>query len=367
MALKELKKQPGEQTSKDWKREVNALKAFNKFDGQHIVRGIGAFTQDSKFYIMMEWADQGDLRGIWTNKRQPHISLTQSHVEELLEQFRGLAIALHKMHTAGVTAQKADQGLLPPQSQNSRNLSAGASSANENWRHGDLKPDNILSFKNGSSLGLGTLKIADLGRAKQRMENTAMKVGTTELFSTVAYDSPEIQLAPDKGRSRLVDVWSFGCVLFESIVWLFFGSEVLDRFLKQPKIYGSIYWTLNSFHDKTAKLSEGTFLWMDELLKQDPECKPSREPSALRDLVNLIKTKLLVIRYEKISISRSSAECRINSEDLVKELDTIIENGKKIPGYFFSGHKRQNVKAPPITTVVTGKSNINKPNIEDSL
>jgi hypothetical protein len=50
----------------------------------------------------------------------------------------------------------------------------------KNWRHGDIKPENILRFTQGdSSKWLGTLKLADLGRAKKHKLVTAQR-NTTE-------------------------------------------------------------------------------------------------------------------------------------------------------------------------------------------
>jgi serine/threonine protein kinase len=88
----------------------------------------------------------------------------------------------------------------------------------ENWRHGDLKPANILGFEDQGESLLGTLKLADLGRARQHANATKERSATLERCSTREYDPPEVWAGLEKERSRFVDIWSFGCVLLESLI-----------------------------------------------------------------------------------------------------------------------------------------------------
>jgi serine/threonine protein kinase len=405
----------------NWKREVKALIVFNKLNDEHIVRGIGAFTQRGKRFILMEYAQCGDLWKVWAKNRDPHLKLTEDRVEQFLEQFRGLANALNRMHdykvvslgaTAGQVITKeqeieaensiesnqsddADEPLRfqfqlsefgdtepkPKALETSTHENGGPESqepatqgqqpherkvhfqepeheamtntptnpkATENWRHGDLKPDNILSFGEDGSSWLGTLKLADLGRARQHMDRTANRQGTNENFSTVPYDPPEVWTSlNEKGRSRLVDIWSFGCVLLESVIWLLFGFEELMRFRHRPTGFGSLYWTDESIHNKTAKLNDSTFEWINQLLKYDPEFMDSKKGSAMRDVILLIKNKLLLIKLPA-DYDVLEKDCRINSKGLVDELDEILRKGRQDPSYFFSGRDRAEIEAPQI-------------------
>ena len=218
----------------------------------------------------------------------------------------------------------------------------------ENWRHSDLKPDNILRFKGeDSSSWLGRLKLADLGRAKQHMDKTGKRVNTTEIFTTLPYDPPEVWTALDKGRSRLVDIWSFGCVLLESVIWLLFGESGLKRFKDRTTGIGSLYWTVESIHVKKAQLSEPTFEWINRLLDEDPELRPSEIGSALRDLILLIRSKLLVIQLPA-DADVCETGCRINIKTLVNELDGMIWKGEQNPLYLFSGKGRATMAMPQI-------------------
>jgi hypothetical protein len=63
-----------------------------------------------------------------------------------------------------------------------------AKSFAENWRHGDIKLENILRFKEGDpDAWLGTLKLVDLGRAQQHLLKTKYErdQGERELENSV--------------------------------------------------------------------------------------------------------------------------------------------------------------------------------------
>jgi serine/threonine protein kinase len=407
--VKEMKIMTGEAYDNhgNWKREAKALRVFNKLQHQHIVKGIGAFQYRGKRFIIMEWADEGDLKKIYRKHPNAHLDLTQERVAQFLQQFRGLANALNRMHDYKVVSTGGSAGLvLSPEQESEEDpisdieqppnpririsrfrgsnsdashsrgpeLNSGVSgkgseqpeqrlrdrkvhfeysaqpNRTENWRHGDLKPDNILSFHEGPPCWLGRLKLADLGRAKQHMDKTGKRKGTGERFSTPPYDPPEIWATLGGGRSRLVDVWAFGCVLLESVIWLLFGIEELETFRERSIRLGSIYWTSDDFHKKTAKLYEPTFDWIDRLLDHDPECRSRTGGSAMRDLILLVKTKLLVLKLPDDSEIPEEG-CRINSKNLVEELDVIIAKGKHDPSYLYTGDSRIGIRAPPFAQV----------------
>lgn len=168
------------------------------------------------------------------------------------------------------------------------------------------------------------------------MGRTSDRNKTVENFSTLPYDPPDVFMTISKGRSRLVDIWSFGCVLLESVIWLFFGVQELLEFKRRTIPFGSLYWTYEGIHNKTAKLNELTFAWIDQLLQHDPECKASERGSAMRDFILLITGKLLMMKLPEDTDVYEEG-CRINNKTLVKELDAIIQKGERDPLYLFSG------------------------------
>lgn len=90
----------------------------------------------------------------------------------LLEQLLGLADALDQMHK-------------------------------RNWRHGDIKPENILNFKNCTIIG--QLKLGDMGLAKHHITATSHCRGapTATKFGTTRYEPPD-EIIPPGGRGSKI-------------------------------------------------------------------------------------------------------------------------------------------------------------------
>lgn len=151
-----------------WESEIKALKKMNKLNNNHIVRFVAAFRRCHKdgrdHYLMFEWADGGNLRSLW--ETFPRSSISASLVKDSCRQLLGLASALAVAH----------------------NLSDSSS-----YRHGDLKPANILRFNNGTEIGL--LKIGDWGEAKEHNSVTELRFDkTSAAYGTLRYEAPEVEV-----------------------------------------------------------------------------------------------------------------------------------------------------------------------------
>ena len=264
-----------------WENEVRALAQMNDLGHDRVVRFITAFRHgqhpDVGHYICFEWADGGNLEDLWNDN--PHPRLSASLIRAVVDQLHGLAQALCATH------------YLP---------NRDGEEVKESFIHGDMKPKNILWFKEGGELG--TLKIGDWGEAKVYGHNTATRHNTTGKYGTRRYEPPEVEVGVRLGggdrirgvRSRLYDTWSFGCFTLEFIIWILHGKEGLDRF-RQDDV--SDYGMSDSFyevnHERKAKVHGVVRYWMDYLAK-DPLCCFSK--SALGDLLDLVQHGLLVVK-----------------------------------------------------------------------
>lgn len=137
--------------------EVQIHKSLAQFRHNHLVALYGYFSRGDRHYILFPWADGANLREVWLDP--DNRPLTGEFISEVLQQLTGLVDALCLMHC-------------------------------QRWRHGDLKPKNILRFIEGDT-GLGVLKITDLGQAKCHQELTSVRSQPPQtLIGTKTYEAP---------------------------------------------------------------------------------------------------------------------------------------------------------------------------------
>ncbi|KAF2964618.1 hypothetical protein GQX73_g8957 [Xylaria multiplex] len=397
VALKELKNDLYEGTDynaeNSWRLEVAALKELSELKDNHLIHPIAAFKWRRTHYIVFPWANGGTLRNLLDTAREAHLDLNRQLIGEFLEQLCGLAGALRKLHgtntqtdTALAEADmknstspknssrplnlkpKAEMTTLPEGSPRKATPLNRASSDTDDilkiippsedgdsdvkhWRHGDLKPENILIFKD--STRLGTLKIADLGLAKQHQFATEFRYRVTSTkFATLNYEAPEAVTNMNEPRSRRYDIWSMGCIILESIIWLLYGSQGLHKFYDENKrarghAQQAFYFTTSSSvtengSELVASVSEIATHWITGILEKDPECK---RYTALRQLLELVRSRLLVVAIPSRSKPKEGPY-RATAGELYREVENIRRTANQDDEYLFTGASRRNVKAP---------------------
>jgi len=345
---------------------------------------------------MFEWANGGNLRDVWEKNRTEHRNLNGDRIMEFLEQLRGLAGALCALHNTNpkiktgfprstkprtstridsvignrsdafpltsVVTTENNVGVIPTfnvgatddgndDDDHDIDAESESSSATEHWRHGDLKPDNILKF---GSTWLGTLKIADLGLAKRHEKDTMLRIAPTDTrYTTLHYEAPEA-ITSSEPRSRRYDIWSMGCIILESIIWLLYGYDVLNTFYQEDKRIKdpsteTLYFTA-SRSQRTAEVSYIASSWMEHILKEDPECnKPTG--TALGDLLKLVQSKLLVVPLDD-----SLGQCRTDASTLYQNLGSIWAKARDQSSYLFTGTSRADLPSPK--PIVRGKRDL---------
>ncbi|ROV92902.1 hypothetical protein VSDG_06365 [Cytospora chrysosperma] len=162
-------------------------------------------------------------------------------------------------------------------------------------RHGDIKPQNILWFKQDKNqYGGGVLKISDFGLTTFHSALTT-KVGNV-VPVTLSYAAPERVI--DSDLSRPFDIWSLGCVYLEFITWLLLGPEQVEEFKKrrlsnrddrtkfETDEFYSVYRETNRTY---AKVKEPVTQWI-KYLKELPECSKFHS-----EFLDYIQTKMLVV------------------------------------------------------------------------
>ncbi|KAI4621856.1 hypothetical protein J4E80_004229 [Alternaria sp. BMP 0032] len=292
-------------------------------------------------------------------------------VLQTLQQLRGLADALDRLHhcdsgTTEVVVNEDDQErtLNVPDMQitdeHDQMTDHIVTTNKTSIRHGDLKPENILRFMEGGE-GLGMLKIADMGLAKQHIVETRDRTHLTSTrYGTIRYEAPEAVTAIRGGRSRLYDIWSMGCITLEFVIWILYGNDQLNNFYSQvkgdAKQVCQYFEILETGELRRPQVHHVVLQWINHIENTDPECA---QDSALRDLLRLVREKLLVVplppnRESSLTAGRvlvqpgvgeTITRYRATADEFRDALDKILSK-VDAPNYLLTGGKRENVKAP---------------------
>jgi len=297
---------------------------------------------------MFLWAEGGNLRDFWI--RTPNPTITASLVKDIFIQLRGMADALQKLH----------------------NFKSG-----KHYRHGDIKPENILVFPRENNSQTGVLKISDLGSAKHHSVATRLRERTAgKAFATMVYQAPEAIIKKSSASSRLYDIWSLGGVVLEFMVWLLYGYEELKKF--NESITGTRGEASPFFVESSvgvAQIHHAVLACFEAMSTRDKECQGQ---TALGDLLDIVTTKLLVIELPEhtpsaetgnnVHITNTETSLKIrppfgrrrsSAEELVKALDAIL-TGKDARNdrYWFTGQSRDNLLLSRLTLkAATGDMN----------
>lgn len=346
-----------------------------RLEDKHLTSAIAAIKRGNNYYLVFEWADGGSLQQFWENHGKPE--LNAKLVEEVLDQLHGLSGALDRLHGSGRSASPTSTLNNHDSDSNDSKNDDFVTDESGHWRHGDLKPDNILRFKcSDGSTRLGTLQIADLGLAKRHTVATTNRKGPTGTrYGTLKYEGPEAHPTNAKlrARTRRYDVWSMGCIILEFIIWLLYGKEGLRKFNDQTmdptllddgpqeEFEGSNFYMIKN---RQFVVNDIAKYWMRMIRERDPEFS-SGSPSALQDLLDIVENKLLIIKSDEgdrngnlatnnENGSRESV-CRAKASDLEISLKELKSKGERDGRYLFTGRPRGNVVIPSKARTTTGQ------------
>ncbi|KAK8040027.1 hypothetical protein PG993_008438 [Apiospora rasikravindrae] len=271
---------------------------------RHLIKPIAMFQRGPHYCVMFPWASGGNLGNFW--ERNDGIlrdeDLRASLVSWCLEQMVGMSDALRVLH-------------------------------NKNCRHGDLKPENLLHFEEEASRG--RLVVADFGLSKFHLEETNIRTKPSSDWSrTSRYEPPEVdQYHKGKPRSRHYDLWSVGCIFLEFAIWLVHDLKYLKDLKQATKI--EKFWQCNK--QSQPEVHPLVIQEMDTILVH------TKATSAVKDIVKLVKDRLLVVRYQEADSPGDQIEgqaIRASAEELCSSMRRIQElaNGSNRTTYL--SHQR---------------------------
>ena len=277
VAVKEIEREHGH----NWAAQAPALAQLDTLNHDHIVRFITAFQCRldgyEERYLMFEWADGGNLRDLWVSIPEP--KLEPRLIKAALIQLKRLAEALNAAHY----------------------VKDGSS-----YRHGNLKPENIWWFSDGTTLG--KLKIGGWSEAKS--PHVARKLWPKHgaaMYGARLYEPPEVMTDIDptflrqatQRHSRLCDIWSMGCITLEFVVWLLYGVQGLNEFncsiQGNSGVHSAFYRIPDRKNRHVAEVHDRVIHWMNFMSKDSAGRNRNGTKTALGDVLAIVRDKLPVV------------------------------------------------------------------------
>ncbi|KAK7178832.1 heterokaryon incompatibility protein [Paraphaeosphaeria sporulosa] len=349
-----------------WEREAVVLKEINKLGHPHITPCIAAIRRGDGRYFMFPWADGDNLRDFWD--RTHSSPLTPELVRHAIGQLCGLAEALEQLHNIERNSSihtkpifeipelerpSHDVPFIDIHDEDGKINESLGGSHRVFMIHGNLKPENILVFLDAEQ-GDSVFRIAGMGIAKKHIARANFREESTgPMFTTRRYEPPEAT----RVQSRLSDIWSMGCILFEYIIWLLYGNTVLKEFSREIDMdEGRYYETRVGGPHPEHAIRSVVRRWMEHIRK-DPECS---QHSAIRDLLDIVQNKLLVVNLPPDSASSLAAgtgrlfvqpvepdsitRYRAKAIDLRNALREMLDKIEVVgPGYLLTGKSRSSI------------------------
>ncbi|KAJ4315291.1 hypothetical protein N0V84_008447 [Fusarium piperis] len=270
-ALRDVKSVLPDKIKGPWDTKIKDLFTARELDIDHLVHPITAFSrgqgQEKRHFLLLEWAEGGNLVDFWRNNDTQNVTADQ--IREYLRQLTGLCSGLKQLHQNSI-------------------------------RHGNLKPTGILIFPTSYSEWLGVLKFASLSPPIHFQDTDARPARAKTARQYVA---PEVARGIERLISRRADIWSMGCIIFESVVWLLYGKQGLEMFWankRQPRCSEphSLFFTLDdAIH---PEVNEVVINWINHILGED-ERLTDQPRTLVGDLLALVRDKLLVVEVDEPS------------------------------------------------------------------
>ncbi|KAM0398835.1 hypothetical protein ACHAPZ_007800, partial [Fusarium culmorum] len=186
-------------------------------------------------------------------------------------------------------------------------------------RHGDIKCDNILCFKNSETTD-DVLVISDFGLSKLNSDKSRSNIPNATVPPVPGYRPPECDIEGGK-VSRAFDVWTIGCLFLELITWFLGGPSYIKRFEGKRNttfingMMNNIFFTFQELVPRDPGGAKAILVkpevteWILEL-RQHANCS-----QFLHEALNIIEQKMLVVL--------STGKTRSSSGELRKEFERI--------------------------------------------
>ena len=275
----------------------NEIKIIQSLDSPHIIKYYTSFSVDKKMYILMEYINNGDIKGYIAAHQNMGKPIPEEELWELFYQCMSGLSCIHQ----------------------------------NNLIHRDIKPANLFLTDDK------TIKIGDFGVSANRNknQNSQTKNGKeTMMIGTPLYMSPEM-FKHEKYGSK-VDIYSLGCT-FHEMCYYFVPRIPIPVMNMNLEI-------TTELQDVAPKFNAGFYSQdVANLIKLMIEKDPKKRP-ATQDIFNVIKDKYNSIKKQNSSIN-SVYKCLFSFQSfknrILKHKDNIDQN-KPISYSFLIAYTNKN-------------------------
>ncbi|KAK3374515.1 kinase-like domain-containing protein [Lasiosphaeria ovina] len=313
-ALKTLKR--AQDTRRLFFNEVDMLSKFGKDEKQNVrlLASIIEVTREGsvKYSFLFPWAEC-DLREHWEKSGVKGAA----EILWVSEQCYGLADALSFIH---------DPGLL----NDNKNAIYG--------RHGDIKPENILWFRNDRGQ---MLAFSDMGLAEVHKDSSRSNIPGEGIPHTPTYRPPECDIAGEEGYiSRSFDIWTLGCVFLEFVVWILKGPKGIAGFREArlteyagPFYRTSLFFSLHRAVPSTNLPCSSDRPVLTNSLQCFRELHAHKDCTAyLHDFLDLIQERMIIVQSKDKDPTKSIL--RIRSQGLRTKLMKLRDQCREDKSYY---------------------------------
>ncbi|KAH6856090.1 kinase-like domain-containing protein [Chaetomium sp. MPI-CAGE-AT-0009] len=267
----------GKLSKEEFENEIEILNRFSGDVHPHLISLQAAFHHGDEYAVILPWAEC-DLAEYW-QKTVPGPPLDKENLLWMLGQCRGLTDGLQQIHLYERTDSIGD-----PRPWTEKVYG----------RHGDIKPANILVFRDQSNpQGRGKLVITDFGLSRFHSDASKSCSSNMHIGATLTYRSPEFDLEGGV-ITRSSDIWSFGCVLLEFAAWYLGGWTLVTEFAEHRSVNNTRMhgYKVDQFFEMQprARVHPRVSQFVDDKLHGHPSCSES-----IHHLLDFVMGNMLLV------------------------------------------------------------------------
>ena len=215
---------------------LNEIKIIESFDSPHIIKYYNNFNIEEKLYILMEYIDNGDIKGYISAHQNMNKAIPEEELWELFYQSMAGLCCIHK----------------------------------NNLIHRDIKPANLF-LTNDKRIKIGDFGVSASREKSQTIAQTVLKKETM-MIGTPLYMAPE--MFKHKQYGSKVDIYALGCTFFEMC---FFSPPRIPIPVMSPNLEISTdLQDIDIKHNKN-KYSNELIQIINKMIDKDPKNRPTSQ------------------------------------------------------------------------------------------